>query len=57
MKSRLVCKLSYGNIFLNLLGWFFLIIITLGIAAPFFSFWMFKYILNHTEIVEGGMQE
>ncbi|MBS4029789.1 MAG: hypothetical protein KGZ58_14290 [Ignavibacteriales bacterium] len=57
MKSHLLCKLSYGNIFLNLLGWFFLIVITFGIAAPFFGFWMVKYILNHTEIVEGGVQE
>ena len=49
-KGKLVCNLNYGEVFLYLLGWILLTLITMGIALPFFSFWLIKYCLNHTII-------
>ncbi len=49
-KGKLICDLNYMEIFLYLLGWTVLSVITFGIAIPFFVFWLIKYCLNSTKI-------
>jgi len=48
--GKLICELNYWEIALYILGWSLLTVITLGIALPFFGFWMFKYCMNHTNV-------
>lgn len=49
-KYKLACTLSFGDVFGQVLVWMFLSVVTLGLALPFFGYFFFRLIINHTEI-------
>ena len=51
-KYKLVSTLGFGEVFLQSLVWLVLIVITLGIAFPFFAYYFFRLLINTTEIHE-----
>jgi len=51
-KYKLVSTLGFGKVFLQSLIWLVLIVITLGIAVPFFAYYFFRLLINTTEIHE-----
>lgn len=51
-KYKLVNTLGFGEIFVQALIWVVLIVVTFGIAAPFFAYYFLKLVINNTEIHE-----
>lgn len=51
-KYKLVCKTSFADILLQIILWTILIMITFGLAAPFFIYYIIRMIINQTEIHE-----
>jgi hypothetical protein len=51
-RYRLVCSLSSGDVMLQTLLWTLLVIVTVGIALPFFAYYFIRLIINRTEIHE-----
>jgi hypothetical protein len=53
---RLVSTLDFGDVLIQTLIWLVLIVITFGIALPFFAYYFVRLIINTTEIhqVAGG---
>ncbi|MBC2856954.1 DUF898 family protein [Cetobacterium sp. 2A] len=52
MIKRLRCDVTFGDSLLFILGWTLLIIITFGLASPFFIFSLIKFMINKTTIEE-----
>ncbi|MGL4357918.1 DUF6693 family protein [Cetobacterium sp.] len=50
--KRLRCDVSFGDSLLFLLGWTLLVVITFGLASPFFLFSLIKFMINRTVVVE-----
>mgnify|MGYP003630744360 CR=1 FL=1 len=55
-KYKLSNRTGFGSVFFQLLIWCALIIVTLGIALPFFSYYFLKLLINNTEIEEVEFQ-
>jgi len=53
---KIRCNLTFGQSLLFLLGWGLLIIITFGLATPFFILSFSKYLINRSVLVENGME-
>jgi len=51
-KYKLVNTLNIGDVLLQTIVWIILVIITFGIALPFFVYYFFRLIINKTEIHE-----
>jgi hypothetical protein len=51
-RYKLVCNIQFGDMAVQLLIWALLSIVTFGIAAFFFPYYLIKLILNNTEIRE-----
>jgi uncharacterized membrane protein YjgN (DUF898 family) len=51
-RFRLVCRLGFGDVLFQLIGWTVLALITLGLALPFFAYYFVKLFIDHTEIQE-----
>jgi hypothetical protein len=51
-KYRLVCALDFRDVLVQSLLWMLLVIITVGMAAPFFLYYFARLIINRTEIHE-----
>ena len=51
-KYKFVNKLGFGEIFVQALIWVVLIVITFGLATPFFAYYFLKLIINNTELHE-----
>jgi hypothetical protein len=51
-RYRLVCSLDYRDVLVQTLLWVLLVIVTVGIAAPFFAYYFLRLIINRTEIHE-----
>jgi len=51
-RYRFVCRLNIGDVLLQTLVWVALVVVTLGIAAPFFAYYFVRLIINRTEVVE-----
>lgn len=51
-RYRLVCSLDYRDVVFQTLLWLLLIIVTVGMAAPFFGYYFVRLIINRTEIHE-----
>ncbi len=49
---QLMSRFDSGDVFIQILGWTILIVITFGLATPFFIYYMLKFIINSIEIVE-----
>ena len=49
-KVQIVCTLDFRTVLGQVILWVLLIIITIGIAAPFFAYFFVRMIINHTEI-------
>ena len=55
-KYKLVSTLGFGDVFLQSLIWLVLILITFGIALPFFAYYFVRLLINTTEIHEAIAQ-
>ena len=51
-RYKLVCTLDFGDVLVQTIIWVVLIIITFGLAIPFFLYFFFRLIINKTEIHE-----
>ena len=51
-RYRLVCSLSSRDVLLQTLLWTLLVVVTVGIALPFFAYYFLRLIINRTEIHE-----
>lgn len=51
-KYRLVNTLNLGDVILQTLIWLVLLLITFGLALPFFAYYFLRLIINKTEIHE-----
>ena len=51
-RYRLVCKISFANVLLQLIVWALFIIISFGIVTPFFIYYLIKKVINNTEMHE-----
>jgi uncharacterized membrane protein YjgN (DUF898 family) len=51
-KYKLVSTLGFGDVLVQSLIWLVLIVITLGIAVPFFAYYFVRLLINTTEIHE-----
>jgi hypothetical protein len=51
-RYRLVCSLDYRDVLVQFLLWFVLMLVTVGVAAPFFAYYFVRLIINRTEIHE-----
>jgi hypothetical protein len=51
-RYRLVCTLDFRDVFVQTLLWMLLVLLTVGIAAPFFFYYFVRLIINRTEIHE-----
>jgi len=49
---EIVCTLKFGDIFFEVLFWTFAIVVTFGLATPFFLYYFVRTILNATYIKE-----
>lgn len=54
--GKIKCNLTFGDSLLFLLGWFLLIIITFGLAAPFFILSFSKYLINKSVLIENNFE-
>ncbi len=52
LKYKLVNTLDLGEVFLQILIWICLIVVTLGIAFPFYAYYFVRLIVNSTEVHE-----
>jgi len=55
-RYKLVSTLDFGDVLVQTLIWIILIVITFGIAIPFFAYYFVRLLINTTEIheVAGG---
>ena len=51
-KYKLVCTLDFGDVLIQTLIWIALVVVTFGIALPFFAYFFFRLIINKTELHE-----
>lgn len=51
-RYRLVCSLDYRDVLIQFLLWSLLVIVTVGVAAPFFAYYFVRLVINRTEIHE-----
>lgn len=51
-RYKLVCSLDYRDVLIQTLLWLLLVILTVGLAAPFFAYYFVRLIINRTEIHE-----
>ncbi len=51
-RYRLVCSLDYRDVLVQTLLWVLLVVVTVGVAAPFFAYYFLRLIINRTEIHE-----
>lgn len=49
---RLVCSLSSRDVLLQTFLWTLVVIVTVGVAIPFFAYYFVRLIINRTEIHE-----
>lgn len=49
-KYKLVCSLDFGDVLVQTLIWIVLVVVTLGVALPFFAYFFLRLIINKTEI-------
>ncbi len=51
-KYKLVNTLNIGDVMVQTLIWTVLIVVTFGLALPFFSYYFIRLMINKTEIHE-----
>lgn len=51
-KYKLVNTLNIGDVLVQTLIWLVLVVITFGVALPFFAYFFLRLIINKTEIHE-----
>jgi Kef-type K+ transport system membrane component KefB len=51
-KYRLVNTLNLGDVLVQTLIWLVLVVITFGLALPFFAYYFLRLIINKTEVHE-----
>jgi len=54
--GKIRCNLTFGDSLLFLIGWALLIIVTFGLAAPFFILSFSKYLINRSILVENNFE-
>ena len=51
-RYKLVCSLDYRDVLVQTLLWLLLVIVTVGLAAPFFAYYFVRLVINRTELHE-----
>jgi hypothetical protein len=51
-RYRLVCALDFRDVLLQTILWLLLVLVTAGLALPFFAYYFVRLIINRTEIHE-----
>lgn len=51
-RYKVVCNIEFGDMFVQLLIWAGLFLITFGLASLFFPYYLIKLVLNNTELRE-----
>jgi Kef-type K+ transport system membrane component KefB len=51
-KYRLVNTLNLGDVLVQTIIWLVLVVVTFGLALPFFAYYFLRLIINKTEIHE-----
>jgi len=51
-RYKLVCSLNSRDVLLQTVLWMLLVVVTVGVAAPFFAYYFVRLIINRTEIHE-----
>ena len=51
-RYKVVCNIEFGDMFVLLLIWAGLFLITFGLASLFFPYYLIKLVLNNTELRE-----
>jgi hypothetical protein len=51
-RYRFVCSLDYRDVLVQTLLWLLLLLVTVGLAAPFFAYYFVRLIINRTEMHE-----
>lgn len=51
-RYRFVCSLDYRDVLLQTLLWLLLVLVTVGLAAPFFAYYFVRLVINRTEMHE-----
>lgn len=51
-RYKLVCSLDFRDVLVQTLLWLLLVVVTVGLATPFFAYYFIRLILNRTEIHE-----
>ena len=51
-RYRLVCALDYRDVLVQFLLWLLLVLVTVGLATPFFAYYFVRLVINRTEIHE-----
>ena len=51
-RYKLVCSLDYRDVLVQTLLWLLLVIVTVGLATPFFAYYFVRLIINRTELHE-----
>jgi hypothetical protein len=49
-KYKLVCNLDFGDVLFQTLIWIVLVVVTFGLALPFFAYFFLRLIINKTEL-------
>jgi Kef-type K+ transport system membrane component KefB len=51
-RYKLVCSLKSRDVLLQTLLWLLLVLVTAGLAAPFFAYYFVRLMINRTELHE-----
>jgi uncharacterized membrane protein YjgN (DUF898 family) len=51
-RYRFVCSLDYRDVLIQTLLWLLLVLVTVGLATPFFAYYFVRLIINRTEMHE-----
>ena len=49
-RYRLVCSLDSRDVLVQFLLWLLLVVVTVGLATPFFAYYFVRLVINRTEI-------
>jgi hypothetical protein len=49
-KYKLVCNLDFGDVLFQTLIWIVLVVVTFGLALPFFAYFFLRLLINKTEL-------
>jgi uncharacterized membrane protein YjgN (DUF898 family) len=51
-RYKFVCTLDFADVFIQTVIWVVLLLVTFGLATPFFMYYFIRLIINKTEMHE-----